>query len=64
MSECRPNGDVLGRHRVVEPDGALPQAANKLDNSLPIALARPDPNCTIARPNWVSLALSLIERFI
>lgn len=32
----RSNGDILGRHRVVAPSGALPQAATKVDNSLPI----------------------------
>jgi len=36
MGDYRPNGDPLGRHRVVSPDGALPQAATKLDNALPI----------------------------
>lgn len=36
MSEYRLHGDALGRHRVISPDGALPQAAIKLDNSLPI----------------------------
>ena len=32
----RENGDKFGRHRVLEPQGSLPQAAIKLDNSLPI----------------------------
>lgn len=32
----RTGGDRFGRHRVILPDGALPQAASKLDNSLPI----------------------------
>ncbi|MFH0799466.1 MAG: L-erythro-3,5-diaminohexanoate dehydrogenase [Pseudomonadota bacterium] len=32
----RTGGDRFGRHRVIAPDGALPQAATKLDNSLPI----------------------------
>lgn len=36
MGDCRVNGDALGRHRVLVPNGALPQAATKLDNSLPI----------------------------
>ncbi|MFH1829509.1 MAG: L-erythro-3,5-diaminohexanoate dehydrogenase [Pseudomonadota bacterium] len=36
MSECRAGGDRLGRHRVIYPEGALPQAATKLDNTLPI----------------------------
>jgi L-erythro-3,5-diaminohexanoate dehydrogenase len=36
MTEYRSNGDFLGRHRVIMPKGALPQAATKLDNSLPI----------------------------
>lgn len=36
MTEYRKNGDRFGRHRVLSPDGALPQAATKLDNSLPI----------------------------
>lgn len=36
MGEYRYGGDALGRHRVVLPEGALPQAAKKLDNSLPI----------------------------
>lgn len=36
MAKYRQGGDSLGRHRVLVPDGALPQAANKLDNSLPI----------------------------
>lgn len=36
MSSYRSNGDALGRHRVVTPNGAMPQAATKVDNSLPI----------------------------
>lgn len=36
MSKYRSNGDPLGRHRVLQPKSALPQAATKLDNSLPI----------------------------
>jgi len=36
MGEYRKGGDFLGRHRVIEPSGALPQAALRLDNSLPI----------------------------
>ncbi len=36
MTQYRTGGDRLGRHRVVSPDGALPQAATKVDNSLPI----------------------------
>lgn len=36
MAEYRRGGDRLGRHRVVAPQGAMPQAATKLDNSLPI----------------------------
>jgi L-erythro-3,5-diaminohexanoate dehydrogenase len=36
MANYRPGGDRFGRHRVLEPKGALPQAASKLDNSLPI----------------------------
>lgn len=36
MAECRSGGDRFGRHRVIEPKGSLPQAATKLDNSLPI----------------------------
>lgn len=36
MSNIRAGGDRLGRHRVLAPEGALPQAATKLDNSLPI----------------------------
>ena len=36
MSEYRAGGDRFGRHRVIAPEGALPQAATKLDNSLPI----------------------------
>lgn len=36
MSDYRKNGDRLGRHRVISPEGALPQAATKLNNSLPI----------------------------
>ncbi len=36
MSDYRKGGDRFGRHRVVAPEGALPQAATKLDNALPI----------------------------
>ena len=36
MSKYRTGSDRLGRHRVVDPKGALPQAAAKLDCSLPI----------------------------
>lgn len=36
MADFRNGGDRFGRHRVIEPKGALPQAATKLDNSLPI----------------------------
>ena len=36
MSDYRMGGDRFGRHRVIAPDGALPQAATKLDNTLPI----------------------------
>ncbi|MFA4873817.1 MAG: L-erythro-3,5-diaminohexanoate dehydrogenase [bacterium] len=36
MSDYRKGGDRLGRHRVILPNGALPQAATKLNNSLPI----------------------------
>ncbi|HOU54334.1 MAG TPA: L-erythro-3,5-diaminohexanoate dehydrogenase [Myxococcota bacterium] len=36
MSEYRNGGDRFGRHRVLAPEGALPQAATRLDNSLPI----------------------------
>ncbi len=36
MFEYRRGGDRLGRHRVIVPEGALPQAAIKLDNTLPI----------------------------
>ncbi|MFH1654662.1 MAG: L-erythro-3,5-diaminohexanoate dehydrogenase [Pseudomonadota bacterium] len=32
----RQHGDKFGRHRVIEPEGALPQAAKQLDNSLPL----------------------------
>ncbi|HOI10724.1 MAG TPA: L-erythro-3,5-diaminohexanoate dehydrogenase [Myxococcota bacterium] len=32
----REGGDRFGRHRVLAPEGALPQAATRLDNSLPI----------------------------
>ncbi len=32
----RTGGDRLGRHRVIAPEGALPQGATKLDNSLPL----------------------------
>ncbi len=36
MSSYLSGGNSLGRHRVIEPSGALPQAATKVDNSLPI----------------------------
>jgi L-erythro-3,5-diaminohexanoate dehydrogenase len=36
MASYRAGGDRFGRHRVIAPDGALPQAATKVDNSLPI----------------------------
>ncbi|MBT3182817.1 MAG: L-erythro-3,5-diaminohexanoate dehydrogenase [Deltaproteobacteria bacterium] len=36
MSDYRTGGDRYGRHRVLTPDGALPQAATRVDNSLPI----------------------------
>lgn len=36
MTNYRSGGDRFGRHRVVEPKGALPQASTRLDNSLPI----------------------------
>lgn len=36
MSGYRSCGDPLGRHRVISPEGVLPQSADKLDNSLPI----------------------------
>jgi len=36
MSDPRIGGDRFGRHRVLAPEGALPQAATRLDNSLPI----------------------------
>ncbi len=36
MSSYREGGDRFGRHRVIAPEGALPQAATKVDNSLPI----------------------------
>jgi len=36
MSQHRNGGDRFGRHRVLAPEGALPQAATRLDNSLPI----------------------------
>lgn len=36
MSNYRNGGDRYGRHRVITPDGALPQAAIKVDNTLPI----------------------------
>ncbi|MDX1387066.1 MAG: hypothetical protein R3257_05705, partial [bacterium] len=32
----RPGGDPLGIHRVLEPRGVLPQAARRLDVSLPL----------------------------
>jgi len=35
-TDFRTGGDRYGRHRVLAPAGALPQAASKLDNSLPI----------------------------
>lgn len=36
MTKYRNGGDRFGRHRVMAPAGALPQAATKLDNGLPI----------------------------
>ncbi len=36
MANYRTGGDRLGRHRVIAPQGSLPQAATKLDNALPI----------------------------
>lgn len=36
MTSFRTGGDRFGRHRVIAPAGALPQAAARLDNSLPI----------------------------
>lgn len=36
MDRYRTGGDRFGRHRVLAPAGAIPQAATKLDNSLPI----------------------------
>jgi len=36
MSDYRSESNKFGIHRVISPDGALPQAADKLDNSLPI----------------------------
>ncbi len=36
MTNYRSGGDRYGRHRVISPEGALPQAATKVDNSLPI----------------------------
>lgn len=36
MSDYSANGDRFGRHRVISPEGTLPQAATKLNNSLPI----------------------------
>ncbi len=36
MTIYRQNGDVFGRHRVISPDHALPQAATQLDNLLPL----------------------------
>ena len=36
MSTYRTGGDRFGTHRVLQPAGALPQAATKLDNSLPL----------------------------
>lgn len=36
MTAYRSNGDRFGRHRVLAPEDAMPQAASKLDNSLPI----------------------------
>lgn len=36
MNAFRTGGDRFGRHRVLAPPGALPQAATQLDNTLPI----------------------------
>ena len=36
MTDYRTGSDRLGRHRVISPDGSLPQAATRVDNSLPI----------------------------
>lgn len=36
MTSSRTGGDRFGRHRVIAPAGAMPQAAMRLDNSLPI----------------------------
>lgn len=36
MTNYRSGGDRFGRHRVITPKGALPQAATKLDNTLPL----------------------------
>lgn len=36
MPDYRSGGDRLGRHRVISPEGSLPQAATRVDNSLPI----------------------------
>jgi len=36
VTKYRTGSDRLGRHRVIDPKGALPQAAARLDNSLPI----------------------------
>ncbi len=36
MTNYKSGGDRFGRHRVIEPEGALPQAASKIDNSLTI----------------------------
>lgn len=36
MANYRSGGDRFGRHRVLAPEGSLPQAAQKVDNSLPI----------------------------
>lgn len=36
MADYKTGGDRFGRHRVLAPEFALPQAASKLDNSLPI----------------------------
>ncbi len=36
MTDYRTGSDRLGRHRVVSPKGSLPQAATRVDNSMPI----------------------------
>jgi len=36
VTKYRTGSDRFGRHRVIEPKGALPQAATRVDNSLPI----------------------------